>query len=164
VLNDVSHASAKYDSIIEGWLNQRDQVIAILKDGPDYLLEPLLEMLAEFQQHPMTPWVIRLPHLLAYVIEEAHAPSRVAVLSTAVLQMSVNGGVASPILRLASSNKWPGWSEALATWHENLAEVAKYSEPWIAARIRAVSATISRLIGPRGGKPAESDPTQVSKQ
>lgn len=152
VLNEVLHASAKYDNIIETWLNQRKQVIEILRDGSDYLLELLLEILAEFQQHPMTPWVIRLPHLLAYVIEQSEPSPRVSSLSTAVLQMSVNGGVTSPILRLVSSNKWTDWSVTLAKWHENLAEVAKYSEPWIAARIRAVSAIVSRLIGPRRSK------------
>jgi hypothetical protein len=149
VLNDALHVSAKCDGIVDAWLNQTEQVVVTLKQGPDFLLEPLLELLSEFQQRAMNSWAIRLPHLLAYVIEQTDDPLRVSLLSTAVLQMSLNGGVASAISRVVSSNKWPEWRASIATWHENLAEVAQHSEPWIAARIRGVSATISRLIGPR---------------
>lgn len=149
VLNDVLFATSKYDDLIASWLNEAKQVVNILSNGHASLLGSLLDLLSEFQQRALAAWMSRLPHLLAYAIEQIDDTSIVARVSTAIIQMCNNGGVASPILRVISSNKWSEWRKSLAIWHENLAEVAKYSEPWVAARVRAVSAVISRLIGPR---------------
>jgi predicted Zn-dependent protease len=149
VLKDVLHATAKCDSIVDAWLNQTKLVVDFLCTGAEFAVEPLLDVLSEFQQHPMTTWPSRLPHLLAYAIEQTDDLARATFLSTSLLQMSINGGVLSPISRIVASNKWQDWRPAIAAWRDDLAEVAKYSQPWTAARIRAVSATISRIIGPR---------------
>ena len=34
-------------------------------------------------------------------------------------------------------NKGPDWHSLIQTWRENLVGIAKVSEPWIAARVRA---------------------------
>jgi len=164
VLRDMLHATAKCDSIIDTWLNQTRDIVDILNHGPVVLVEPLLQILSEFQQRPMTRWPSRLPHVLAYAIEQSDDPGRASLLSWSVLQMSVNGGVASPITRLVCSNKWPDWRTCIATWRENLVEVAKHSEPWIAARIRAVSAMVSRIIGPRTATGRETGKNEAGSE
>lgn len=63
--------------------------------------------------------------------------------------MSINGGIVSPIQRLAASKWSPEFLPFLREWRNLLLTVAKQSEPWIAARIRATSTAISRLVGPR---------------
>jgi predicted Zn-dependent protease len=161
VLKAVLHATAKCDSIVDAWLNQTKLVVDFLCTGAEFAVGLLLEVLSEFQQRPMTTWPSRLPHLLAYAIEQTDDLARASFLSTSLLQMSTNGGVLSPILRVVASNKLQDWRSAIGAWRDDLAEVAKYSEPWVAARIRAVSATISRILGPRTVSEPKKRPLEI---
>lgn len=143
------YASTANDAVLTKWLEQTTKVVQVLLHAGTEIVDPLLEILAEFQQHHVENWPNRLPHMIAYAVEESDSPERVALLAPHVLQMALNYGLASPIQRFSSSNKLPDWHEAIRTWRENLVDIARISEPWVAARIRAVSASVSRLIGPR---------------
>ena len=138
-----------FDDAVSGWLTQTSQVVEDLQQVPYPLLETILEALAEFQQHRRAEWAIRLPHILAYVIEHSDNAERVRLLHIHAILMSINSGIVSPIRRISSS-KWRSELLApLASWRENIARIAEFSEPWVAARVRALSASISRIIGPR---------------
>src|SRR5258708_17271526 len=156
-LKDAVYSTAKYDAVIAQWLSDTTFVVGMLLESPEYLLEPFLEMLAEFQQHYVENWPIRLPHVLAFAIEKSDNPDRVKTLSSHLLLMSHNCGVGSPIQRLVHGKKWPEWHEAVATWRDNLVMVGVHSEPWVTARVRGTSAVISKLIGPRTSGNAGTD-------
>ena len=147
-LRDNLYSTTKYDATLAKWLEQTEGVAKILKEVPETVVDPLLEVLAEFQQHQIASWSIRLPHLLTYVIEVLEDPVRKRLLATHVLRMSASGGLGSAVQRLAGSRTWSEWPRAVESWRGNLLEMARHSEPWVAGRVRSISATVSRLIGP----------------
>jgi hypothetical protein len=158
-LRDIEYSTTKYDGMLSEWLEKTKQVSEVLAQAAGEIVDPLVEMLAEFQQHQVSSWHIRLPHLLAYVIEGLKDGARTGVLATHALQLSANAGLGSPIQRLANSRTWAEWASALGTWRANLQDMASRSEPWVASRVRSISATVSRLIGPdaRHIVPAETE-------
>ena len=95
----------KFDDVISEWLEQSTNVIHVLKLIPLARLQTLLEALAEFQQRPRMDLRIRLPHMLAYAIEQLDDIERVRVLNLHAWQMAINIGIASPIQRVMAS-KW----------------------------------------------------------
>jgi hypothetical protein len=142
-------STSRFDDVISEWLGRTADLVEALRRGPESVLELLVEGLAELQQRPRVDWPIRLPHFLAYGSEQTEERNRFEILHIHTLLMSINGGIVSPIQRMMCS-KWQSESLArLRVWRENIIEVAKHSEPWVAARVRATSAAISRLIGPR---------------
>jgi hypothetical protein len=148
-LKDMVYSSTKYDVVLAQWLDRSSKIAKMLRTVDPSVLEPLLEAMAEFQQHQVANWPTRLPHVLAYAIEQTNDAERAGLLCPHILQMSINAGVVSPVHRIANTRSWPEWRSKIAAWRENLAEVARHSEPWVAARVRGISAPISRLIGPR---------------
>lgn len=161
-LRDAVLTTTTFDFTLEKWLEQTVDIVAILTEGSEELVRILLDVLAEFQQHQVGNWPIRLPHLLAYVIEGVDDPVRIRLLARHVLQLSANAGIGSAILRLASSGKWSKWPIEMESWRQNLQAMAIDSEPWLAGRVRLISTTISRLIGPiRRKEPEESGHERV---
>ncbi len=147
-LKDLVNSTTAYDETFAKWLEQTDDVVEFLASASEIVVDPLLEACAEFQQHQIANWSIRLPHLLTYAIEGLSDPERVRLLAMRVLQMSVNAGAGSAVQRLAESGRWTEWVSAVSTWRANMQEMAPHSEPWVAGRVRSISATVSRLIGP----------------
>ena len=117
-------------------------------------------LLAEFHQRQQSDWGIRLPHILAYAMEQSNDEPRVKRLFLSLLFMSVNAGVASPIARVMSSKWRSSLLKELQIWRENSVAISHYSEPWVAGRVRAISALISRLIGPHAA--IEKDPNPAT--
>jgi Tfp pilus assembly protein PilF len=150
-LKEAVFSTTRHDDTISRWIEETSRTVEILLSAPETVVEHFLEMLEEFQQHQVGSWPVRLPHLLAFAVEEAPDGSRIEILGPEVLQMSINAGIASPIQRLVHSKKWAKGPSFLGQWRENLLNTAQQSEAWVAARIRATSATVSRLIGPRVG-------------
>ena len=148
-LKDAIFSDADCDDAIASWLKQANEALRALQHLELSLLDYLLELLSEFHQRQQDEWCVRLPHILAYAIEQSDDESRAKRVFLSVLLMSVNGGIVSPIERVLASKWRSEMVEVLRTWHEHLITVATYSEPWVAGRIRATSAAISRLIGPR---------------
>ena len=157
-LREAVSSTYKFDDAIVGWLTQTDQVVDDLRCVQESVLEVMLEALAEFQQHLRAEWVSRLPHVLACAIERSDSAERVRLLHVHAMFMSINGGIASPIQRIASSKRRSDLLTPLAVWRENIVEVARRSEPWVVARVRAISAAISRIIGPRNRNISASGP------
>jgi hypothetical protein len=148
-IKDVVFSSNRYDEVLSQWLDQSSNVVNVLAGGDTGMLEPLLDGIAEFQQRYIGNWPTRIPQLIAFALEQCSDAERAGVLGERVLQMSINTGIVSPIQRMASSGSWADWRVALTMWRENLLEVGRHSEPWVAARVRAVSAAVSKLVGPR---------------
>lgn len=148
-LKGAVYSTNRFDSALAKWLEQTDLVVGVLKTVPEPIVDILMEVFAEFQQHQVSGWPIRLPHLLSFTIEGLDDPNRMKHLVGQVLQMSINGGVGSPIQRLTCANRFPDCHSVLGNWRGNLVEMARHSEPWIAARVRAISSVVSQIIGPR---------------
>jgi hypothetical protein len=160
-LKGIVYSTTKYDSTLARWLEQTKGVVELLREGSETVVDTLLEVCAEFQQHQVASWPIRLPHLLTYVIENLKDPDRIRLLAIHVPQMSVNGGIGSAVQRLAGSGRWSEWPGAVGSWRDNLQAMARHSEPWVAARVRSISSTISRLVGPHRSNTDKEDPRNV---
>lgn len=158
-LRETVYSTRNLDDAVSAWLAQTSQVAEDLLYLPDSLLEPMLGALVEFQQRYHAEWPTRLPHLLAYAVEQTDDEQRAKLLYMFVLVMSINGGIVSPIQRVASSKWRSDFLGSLGDWRGMLVEVARHSEPWLGARVRATSATISRLIGPRNQNTPTLDQT-----
>ncbi len=148
-LREAVLSTEAFDGIISEWLMNTAEVVTQLESVGASELELLLEAVAEFQQHQQNDWRVRLPHALAYAIERLDDPERVKLVHTHVMLMSINAGIASPIQRTASSKWRPELLRDLKSWRDSIVEAAKHCEPWVTARVRAASAAISRIVGPR---------------
>lgn len=148
-LKDAVFSGAEFDEALSTWLDQTPGLAQDLQQLEPQVLDPLLELLSEFHQRRQADWAIRLPHILSCAIEQSDDEARVKRLFLSILFMSVNAGIGSPIQRVLSSKWRPHLVGVLQTWRENSAILAQLSEPWVAGRIRATSAVVSRLIGPR---------------
>jgi hypothetical protein len=138
----------RYDDSLVEWLSQTDTAVKCLCELPDACIMHLLEILLEFQQRHRGDWSSRLPHLLALATDEAGNEIRVRLLCAYVIVLSLNTGIVSPIQRVMASRQRAVCGEVITSWRDGMAEVATVSEPWIAARVRSISASISRLVGP----------------
>lgn len=149
LLKEAIFSTSTFDSVIETWLADGAEVVRVLQelDEKDSLL--LFEILTEFHQRRSSDWAARLPHLLAWGIEQTDDVQRALLLFGGVLQMSINSGVTSPMQRAVASKHREKLIEMLLSWRENLVFIAPRSEPWVAGRIRGMCATISRVAGPR---------------
>ena len=112
--------------------------------------------MVEFHLRPNETSLVRVPHLLSYAMEQCDDLERVERLNVYTIQMSINAGIASPIVRVLTSKWRSALSSHIALWRDNLLEVAMASEPWVGARVRAASAAISRIIGPSKREAAAS--------
>lgn len=148
-LREAVYSSYKCDDAVAGWLTQINEVAGNLQRAPETMLDTVLEALTEFHQHRQAEWATRLPQMLAYAVEHCDNADRVKLLHIHAVLMSINAGIVSPIQRIAASKWRAELRTPLAAWRENMVAVGKQSEPWVAARVRATSACISRLIGPR---------------
>lgn len=156
---DAIFCGTQFDAAINSWLERSTEACRLLQTLEPFVLEPLLELLPEFHQRQQAEWAVRLPHILAYAIEESNDETRIKRLFLSLLFMSVNAGVASPIARVMSSKWRSSVLRVLQTWRENSVTLSQYSEPWVAGRVRATSAMISRLIGPHSTTEVDPDPT-----
>lgn len=161
LLKDVVFSNANFDDSIGSWLEPMNEASQNFLQLEPSSLEPLLELLPEFHQRKLSDWGIRLPHILAHAIEQSDDEIRVERLFQSVLFMSINAGIVSPIQRLLVS-KWRSKSlDLLQMWRDSAVNLARYSDPWVAGRIRGTSSAVSRLIGPRVLQESiqSSDPT-----
>ncbi len=153
-LKDATFSDAEFDGAIASWLEKTNEASQALQHLEPSVLEHLLELLSEFHQRQHAEWCVRLPHILAYAIEQSDDELRVKQMFLSALFMSINGGIVSPIERVLASKWRSDMVELLRTWREHVVTVATHSDPWVAGRIRATSAAISRLIGPRAVQPS----------
>lgn len=148
LLKDIVFTTHDQDDTISRWLSRTDDLVLILKQLPESLIAFMLEALSEFNQRPQTEWAIRLPHILVYTLEQVDDKEHAEQLCYAALQMSLNAGIVSPIQRMSDSKWKSDVLEWISVWRRVLVRMTGNYEPWVAARVRATSATISRIIGP----------------
>jgi hypothetical protein len=161
------YSTGKYDQIVGSWLEMTDSIVSAVQGLPVSQMSTVLELFVEFQQRNWRELPTRLPHILAYAVEQMEDPERVEAILPYIILLSVNVGIVSPLQRLVTS-KWQGAAiECLQRWRDNMTDIARVSEPWIAARVRATAAAISRLIGPRRtqeGDAASDDADQTDRR
>ena len=142
-------SSARHDRVVADWLADAAHVVRILLESPDDTMFSLMEALHEFHQRNLGEWAVRLPHFLAYAIEQTDDEKRMQNLLAHAVVMSINAGIVSPIQRLMVSK----WRAEIGPWMENWSDYVfhfvPWSEPCVGALIRGPSATISRALGPR---------------
>ncbi len=148
-LKETVFVSQRADAAILDWLAQTEQAADFLLNLSAERLSWVLEALLEFQQRQSAEWTVRIPHTVANAIEKADNEEQAKSFYLFVILMSHNAGIVSPIQRVASSRWRASFLAELAEWRETMVSVKYSCEPWVAARIRATSAAISRLIGPR---------------
>tara|TARA_R110002167_G_scaffold22388_2_gene80262 strand:- start:1424 stop:6841 length:5418 start_codon:yes stop_codon:yes gene_type:complete len=148
-LRELVFTSTEYDETIISWLSLSDQVAEDLLILHDNLLYRMLEALGELQKRQEKKWVIRIPHILAYALEQTDNKEQADLLINSIYLMSVNSDLASPIQRVLNSKWRAEMEDLLKDQRDNLIFLTKHSEPWIGARSRAILALISRHLGPR---------------
>lgn len=148
-LRDAVCSTDTFDKNVGEWLERGVEVVEVLNSVAIRELQLVHELMAEYQQRHSEEWASRLPHLIAWAIEKSTDKQRAGELFASLLLMSINGGAMSPIQRAMTSPHRQVFLPILINWRQNLLDVARVSEPWVAGRIRAMCATISRIVGPR---------------
>jgi hypothetical protein len=124
-------------------------------------LVQVLDVMMEFHQRQRPEWSVQIPHILAYILERTTDLERAQLIIGHILLMSINAGIASPFQRIAVSKWRAELSKVLPHWRDGLVDIGRVSEPWVRARIRAMSATVSRLVGPRHYRDTSSNPSAI---
>lgn len=162
LLRELVFTSTEHDEIILSWLALSDQVAEDLLCLRDNLLYRMLEALGELQKRQKKKWVIQIPHILAYALEQTDDKEQAGLLINSIYLMSVNSDLASPIQRVLNSEWRTEMEDLLKTQRDNLNFLTKHSEPWIGARSRAILALISRHLGPRDYGAEQEEPLNSS--
>jgi hypothetical protein len=149
----------KYDDVIIAWLTQTDGIVNAIQQLSGLSLVQLLDLIMEFHQRQRPEWLVQIPHILAYVLEKTTDLERAQLIIGHILEMSINAGIASPIQRISVSKWRAEVAKLLPHWRDSLVDIGRVSEPWVRARIRAMSATVSRLVGPRQYSDNSSNPS-----
>ncbi|MBU4273313.1 MAG: hypothetical protein KKA28_15755 [Planctomycetes bacterium] len=157
-LNEAICSTHKYDGVIAAWLAQTERVVDAVQQLSGLSFVQALDFIAEFHQRQRTEWTTQLPHVLAYILEKTNDAERAQLLIGHIVLMSINGGIVSPIQRIAASKWRAEVAKLLPNWRDSIVELGRHSEPWVCARVRATSSAISRLFGPRHQQAANVDP------
>ncbi len=145
ILRDVLYSTSEADEVISGWLNRPEVFKRTLFRISKPCLNLLGDSLIEFQLRQPSETASRLQHMFAYSIEEAEEQERASYLFACLLQLSISGGVVSPIQRAMKSKWGHSFSDSLNVWRGNLVQLSMHCEPWVRGRIRSTCATISRI-------------------
>ncbi len=145
-------ATSVYDDVLAEWLDDVDRFRKVLGRLFNDDLERFMHVLCEFQRRQTTDRVVRLPHLLVTVLDDLGSQEQISVIIRNIWMMSVGSDLVSPVRRIAASKYRASLFELMSSWRSNIVAIGKCSEPWVASRVRAIGATVSRLIGPRSYK------------
>ncbi|WP_145370867.1 hypothetical protein [Maioricimonas rarisocia] len=139
---DRSHA----DSAVRDLLNDNDWRRTVFHRLPLETLDKLISFLMDWQLQQDEEWLVRLPQLLAFECECADEPERRDLLLFATTVSAMAADVASPVARLLVGPKRSEIARQFDGWRQTTREVARDSEPWLAARVRAFLGTIENIL------------------
>lgn len=134
------------DSPVRDLLNDTDWRQKVFQELQLDALEKLILFLTEWQLQQDEDWLIRLPQLFAIECDNAKEPERRRLLFAATSYSAMAADVASPIVRLLVGPKRTELTGLFDDWRQTTREIARESEPWLAARIRGFLGTIENLI------------------
>ncbi len=139
---DRSHA----DPAVRDLLNDNDWRRTVFHRLPLESLDPLISFLTDWQLQQNEEWLVRLPQLFAVECENATEPERSDLLLSATTVSAMAADIASPVLRLLAGPKRMEISDFIDNWRQTTREIARNSEPWLAARVRGFFGTVENVL------------------
>jgi hypothetical protein len=134
------------DSAIRELLNDNDWRKAVFHRLPMGTLDTLISYLTDWQLQQDEEWLVRLPQFLAFECENAIEPERRELLFFGTVVSAMAADVASPIVRLLVGPKRVDFANSFDHWRQTTRELARDSEPWLAARVRGFLGTVENVI------------------
>ena len=139
---DRSHA----DPAVRDLLNDNDWRRTVFHRLPLESLDKLISFLTDWQLQQDEEWLVRLPQLFAFECENSNEPERRDLLLSATTVSAMAADVASPVVRLLVGPKRTEIASQFDEWRQTTREIARDSEPWLAARIRGFLGTVENMI------------------
>lgn len=136
----------KADDGVQDLLNDNDWRQSVFHELPLDALDKLIMFLTDWQLQQDEEWLTRLPQLFAFECENAKEAERRELLFSATAFGAMAADVASPIVRLLVGPKRTELTGLFNKWRQTTREIARDSEPWLAARIRGFLGTVENLI------------------
>jgi hypothetical protein len=109
---------------------------AVFQGSAEINLNYLISFLSEWQLARQDEWRVRLPHLIAFEALECIDAVRTTSLFEWCVRCSLCVDIASPIVRLLTSDRRSDFVLLAQQWTKQLGYIATNSEPWAAYRIR----------------------------
>lgn len=119
------------------WRNQ------VFRDGDESSVQSLFDALQELTLQKNDKWAWDLPHRFALTCEASwDKPERRALLFAMVVLSSLSTDTVSALQRLVTPARHVELSSQIKYWRDRIQEVRTLAHPWIAARLRAVLASL----------------------
>ncbi|MFI5364656.1 MAG: hypothetical protein ACHQ4J_03450 [Candidatus Binatia bacterium] len=119
------------------WRNQ------VFRDGDEGAVQLLFDGVRELTLQKNDKWAWDLPHRFALTCEASwDLPERRALLFAMVVLLSLGTDTVSALQRLLTPARRGDLSSDIKYWCERMQEVRTLAPPWIAARLRAVLASL----------------------
>jgi hypothetical protein len=120
---------------------------SVLRQGSALALNLLFEAWTEIQVHHGGRWISHLPHYYAAACENASEdPERQGLLFDFTVLSVLASDTVSSLDRLLRGEKRQEFGQSALDWRQRLEHCQAVSTPWIAARIRAILASL-RIAG-----------------
>ena len=134
------------DPIVREMLVNKDWRQTVFNRLQLSFLDELITFLIDWQLQQDDDWLVRVPHFLAFECENTNDADRLELLLTGTIVSSMAADIASPVLRLLAGSKRTEVASFMDKWRQATRQIARVSEPWLAARIRGFLGTIERAI------------------
>jgi hypothetical protein len=120
---------------------------SVLRQGSGLALNLLFEAWTEMQVHHGGRWVSHLPHYYAGACESASEdPERQGLLFDFTVLSALASDTVSSLDRLLRGEKKQAFGQIALDWRQRLEHCQAVATPWLAARIRAILASL-RIAG-----------------
>jgi hypothetical protein len=133
------------DSIVCEFLNDNEWRKAVFQRLPLDALGNLVSFLTDWQLQHDEEWLLRVPHIFAFECENASEQERRELLLFATAVSSMAADIASPVMRLIVGSKHAEIAGQFETWRKTTRDIARESEPWLAARVRGFLGTLESV-------------------
>lgn len=133
------------DSTVREFLNDNEWRKAVFNRLPLDALGNLVSFLTDWQLQHDEEWLLRVPQILAFECENANEQDRRELLLFATIVSAMAADIASPVVRLLVGSKQAEIASQFETWRKTTRDVARESEPWLAARVRGFLGTLESV-------------------
>lgn len=133
------------DSTVCDFLKDNEWRGAVFQRLPLDALGNLVSFLTDWQLQHDEEWLLRVPHIFAFECENASEQERRELLLFATAVSSMAADLASPVVRLIVGSKHTEIGSQFETWRKTTRDLARESEPWLAARVRGFLGTLESV-------------------
>ncbi|WP_397570424.1 hypothetical protein [Schlesneria sp. T3-172] len=134
------------ESTVRDLLNDDEWRRTVFQRLPLASLHNLVSFLTDWQLQQDDEWLVRLPHFFAFECEKAAEPDRKELLLAGTFVSTMAADIASPIVRLLAGAQRSEFAGLINNWQQTTREIARGSEPWLAARVRGLLGTIENHL------------------